>query len=266
MDKAFSGAKTRLYAFLDSLLCPPAVRTNQNTGLIRLIACLCMAIDHAGKMLFPDLPVMRLIGRIAFPLFAYGVAVGAVYTKNPTRYLARIVLLALISQPLYALGLDHENSAMYAVSFLKNPLSACWNFYINSWQKPSILLSLALGLCILICLRQRRFVLAAGLYVLCARFAADLDYGLFGIQLMILFYALCGHPLLFLISLPAFVVSWSQGFGYMFFGHSFSMRIYCLPAILLAWLPLKRNLALPRWFIYGFYPAHLAVLAFIVHL
>ena len=58
-------------------------------------------------MLFPGIPEMRLIGRLAFPMFAYGVAVGAVYTRNPIRYLSRIVLLMLISQPLYALGLDH---------------------------------------------------------------------------------------------------------------------------------------------------------------
>ena len=57
---------------------PDAVRTNRDTGLIRLIACVCMAVDHAGKMFFPQYTVMRLIGRLAFPLFAYGIAVGAV--------------------------------------------------------------------------------------------------------------------------------------------------------------------------------------------
>ena len=61
-----------------SVIHPECVRTNQNTGLIRLIACLTMFIDHAGKMLFPQYPVMRLVGRLAFPLFAYGIAVGAV--------------------------------------------------------------------------------------------------------------------------------------------------------------------------------------------
>ena len=69
------------------LFCPQQVRTNQDTGLIRLIACICMFIDHAGKMLFPQLTVMREIGRLAFPLFAYGIAVGAVCTRHPERYL-----------------------------------------------------------------------------------------------------------------------------------------------------------------------------------
>ncbi|MBR3795110.1 MAG: hypothetical protein IKK34_03655 [Clostridia bacterium] len=248
-------------SLLRSLTCPQQVRTNQDTGLIKLIACLCMAVDHAGKMLFPDIPEMRLIGRLAFPLFAYGIAVGAVYTKDPMRYLTRIVLLALVSQPLYALGLAHETSAMYAVSFLKSPVSAAWTFYVGSWHKPSILLSLALGLCILICLRNKRWILAFGLYILCERFSSSLDYGVAGIRLMLLFYVLCEHPLAALAAVSSYMIAWSAGSGYTFFGHPFGMRIYALPAAVFACLPLKRRMRLPKWFIYGFYPAHLVVLA-----
>lgn len=244
-----------------SLTCPRQVRTNQNTGLIKLIACLCMAIDHAGKMLFPDIPEMRLIGRLAFPLFAYGIAVGAVYTRDPLRYLKRIVLLALISQPLYALGLAHETRAMYAVPFADNPLLASWTFYIGSWHKPSILLSLALGLCILICLRKKQWILAFFVYILCERFGSSLDYGVGGIRLMLLFYALCEHPLIALAAVSSYMIAWSAGSGYTFFGHSFGMRIYALPAAVFACLPMKRSLRLPKWFIYGFYPAHLIALA-----
>ncbi len=244
-----------------SLVCPHRVRTNQDSGTIKLIACLCMAVDHAGKMFFPSIPEMRLIGRLAFPLFAYGIAVGAVYTRDPLRYLSRIVLLALVSQPLYALGLAHETSAMYAVSFRDHPLRAAWTFYVGSWHKPSILLSLALGLCILICLRKKRWILAFFVYILCERFSSNLDYGVGGIRLMLLFYALCEHPLAALAAVSSYMIAWSAGSGYTFFGHSFGMRIYALPAAVFACLPFPRRLRLPKWFTYGFYPAHLAVLA-----
>ena len=69
---------TRAKGALLRLTCPQQVRTNQDTGLIRLIACICMFIDHAGKMLFPQYPVMRIIGRIAFPIYAYCLAAGCV--------------------------------------------------------------------------------------------------------------------------------------------------------------------------------------------
>ena len=258
---SFSSFKAHLLSPLDAFLCPREVKTNQNAGLIKLIACLTMLIDHAGKMLFPHIPQMRLIGRLAFPLFAYGIAVGAVYTRDPFRYLKRIVILALISQPLYAIGLDHENAAMYAIPFLDNPIASVWAFYIHSWQKPSILLSLSLGLCILICLRKRQWLMAFAVYVLCERFSANLDYGIGGIRLMLLFYALCEHPVAALAAVTAYMLSWAGGTGYTFFGHSFGMRIFALPAAVFACLPLRSRLHLPRWLTYGFYPAHLAVLA-----
>ncbi|MBQ7887452.1 MAG: hypothetical protein IJ313_11250 [Clostridia bacterium] len=258
----------RAYAgrLLKSITRPAAVKTNRDTDLIKLLGCIAMLIDHAGKMLFPHVPEMRLIGRLAFPLFAYGVAVGAVYTRDPVKYLSRIALLALISQPLYALGLDHANSAMFSISFWENPLGAARAFYINSWQKPSILLSLFLGLCILSALRSRRWVLALFVYILCARFSNNLDYGLGGIRLMILFYALCEHPYAALALISAYMIAWSGGSGYTFFGHTFGMRIFALPAAIFCCLPMKRRLRLPRSFIYAFYPVHLLVLAVLTRL
>ncbi|MDO5377747.1 MAG: TraX family protein [Clostridia bacterium] len=267
MQPALPRLKTALCRTADSLVCPKNPQTNRNTGLIRLIAFAAMAVDHAGKMLFPQYPALRLIGRLAFPLFAYLIAVGAVYTRDPLRYLSRVVALALISQPLYALALDHETAAMYAVPFLSHPLQAMCSFYMGSWQKPSILLSLSLGLALLLCLRSRRFALALGLYVLCERFAGSLDYGIHGIRLMLLFYALCEHPLCSLAAtLSYLLLVWAKGFGYSFFGFTFGMQVYALPALLFVHLPLRSRLKLPRVVAYGFYPAHLLVLALIVKL
>ena len=257
----FSALRRHAAAWLSSIIHPMQVRTNRDTDLIKLLACVFMFIDHAGKMLFPHIPEMRLIGRLAFPMFAYCIAVGAVYTRDPMKYLSRLVLLALISQPLYAFGLDHANSAMFSISFWENPLGAVQAFYMNCWQKPSILLSLALGLCILTAIRKRQWVFALFVYILCSRFSANLDYGLAGIRLMILFYACCEHPAAALVLLSSYMISWSGGSGYTFFGHSFGMRIFALPGVIFCCLPLNRRLKLPRWLLYGFYPAHLAVLA-----
>ncbi|MBQ8619593.1 MAG: hypothetical protein IJ418_19095 [Clostridia bacterium] len=257
----FSKIRSHAVIWLRSFVCPAEVKTNRDTDLIKLLACLTMLVDHAGKMLFPQIGEMRLIGRLAFPMFAYGIAVGAVYTRDPIKYLSRIALLALISQPLYALGLDHANSAMFSISFFDDPFGAARAFYMNSWQKPSILLSLFLGLCILTALRRRRWVLALFVYILCARFSTTLDYGMGGIRLMILFYALCEHPLAALALISAYMIGWSGGIGYTFFGQTFGMRIFALPAVIFCCLPMKRRMHLPRWFVYAFYPAHLIALA-----
>lgn len=246
---------------LDRFLRPAQLKTNQDGALLRLIACICMFIDHAGKMLFPQLTWMRLIGRLAFPLFAYGIAVGAAMTKHPQPYITRVAALALVSQPLYAVALGHTNNAMYAVPFAQHPLRALYTFYIKSWETPSILLPLLLGLLLLLCIRERKYIPALLIYVLCERFSGSLDYGVGGIRLMILFYLFLEYPALCFAVTTAYMLVWAlDGRGYPIFGVQFGMRLFAVPAVVLASLPIRRKTQLPKWLTYGFYPAHLIIL------
>ena len=255
-----------LTGFAGSIIAPGKPRTNTSTFLIKVFAFFAMLCDHFGKMIFPQYGWLRLIGRMAFPLFAYSLAFGAAMTRHPLAYLTRVAALALLSQPLYALGLAHENAAMYSVPFFSNPVASAWQFYLSSWQKPSILFSLVLGLAILAALRERRFFLAFFVYILCERFSGSLDYGIYGIRFILLCYALLEHPALYFAFTLLFWLHWSsQGSGYSFFGHSFSMRIFGLPGVLFTAIPIRGKLRMPRWLSYGFYPAHLAVLAAITH-
>lgn len=246
---------------LDRFLRPAQLKTNQDGALLRLIACVCMFIDHAGKMLFPQLTWMRLVGRLAFPLFAYGIAVGAAMTKHPQPYITRVAALALVSQPLYAVALGHTNNAMYAVPFAQHPLRALYTFYIKSWETPSILLPLLLGLLLLLCIRERKYIPALLIYVLCERFSGSLDYGVGGIRLMILFYLFLEYPALCFAVTTAYMLVWAlDGRGYPIFGVQFGMRLFAVPAVVLASLPIRRKTQLPKWLTYGFYPAHLIIL------
>lgn len=246
---------------LDRFLRPAQIKTNQDGALLRLIACICMFIDHAGKMLFPQLTWMRLVGRLAFPLFAYGIAVGAAMTKHPQPYITRVAALALVSQPLYAVALGHTNNAMYAVPFAQHPLRALYTFYIKSWETPSILLPLLLGLLLLLCIRERKYIPALLIYVLCERFSGSLDYGVGGIRLMILFYLFLEYPALCFAVTTAYMLAWAlDGRGYPILGVQFGMRLFAVPAVMLASLPIRRKTQLPKWLTYGFYPAHLIIL------
>ena len=258
--------KKRITDFLSSILMPRTVRTNNCDGLIHLLACLTMLIDHSGKVLFGNMAQMRIIGRLAFPLFAYSLAAGVVFTHDSRKYLTRIVLLALISQPFYALGLLHTTPAMFAVPFLKNPLGAALTFYLASWQTPSILLSLSLALCILIALRDRNYILAIGVYVLCERFGSAFDYRIGGIQMILLFYFTLEHPVLMTLCGSAYLISWAHQLGssYSFFGIPCSNEIFALPSILLCAIPMPRFFRLPKAFSYIFYPLH-AILLWLLH-
>ena len=75
-----------------------AVQTNRDTGLLKIIAFVTMAIDHIGYVFFPQYMWLRVIGRLAFPIFAYCLALGCVYTKNPKKYALRLLLFAVLSE------------------------------------------------------------------------------------------------------------------------------------------------------------------------
>ena len=55
---------------------------NQDTNLLKIIAVICMTIDHIGCYLLNDNFYFRLIGRIAFPLFTYSIMIGYFKTKE----------------------------------------------------------------------------------------------------------------------------------------------------------------------------------------
>ena len=69
---------------------------------LKLIACILMVIDHIGAVFYPDVTMFRLVGRLAFPIFAWFIVVGYKHTKNVKIYLKRLFIFALISQiPFY---------------------------------------------------------------------------------------------------------------------------------------------------------------------
>lgn len=137
---------------------------------IKILAMLFMLIDHIGYVFFPQAFVFRMIGRLAFPLFAWLIANGAIHTHNMKRYLLRIFLLAVISQIPYVL-MVHE----------VNP---------NYWDLNAIF-SLFLGLFAIACFSITKNKLLRVLIVCIAVATAvicNVDYGGVGVLSIIFFY------------------------------------------------------------------------------
>ena len=82
----------------------PRLRTNLDTDFLKLIAILSMLLDHIGAVFFPEHPAFRWVGRLAFPIFCYCMTVGLLYTRDIKKYLFRLGLFAVISQPFYVLA------------------------------------------------------------------------------------------------------------------------------------------------------------------
>ena len=68
---------------------------------LKIIAMISMLIDHIGVQIFPHVLIFRIIGRLAFPIFAYMIAEGCFYTKNKARYLLMVFGLGFICQLVF---------------------------------------------------------------------------------------------------------------------------------------------------------------------
>jgi len=66
-----------------------------------------MTIDHIGAILYPELTILRIIGRLSFPIFSYLLVLGVESTRNVRNYLIRLFLFALISQVPFSLALGY---------------------------------------------------------------------------------------------------------------------------------------------------------------
>jgi len=92
-----------------------------------------MTIDHLGAILYSDYTVLRIVGRLSFPIFCYLLILGMESTKKLRNYFIRLFLFALISQVPFdlAFGLkpfEHLNiffTLSFGVLFIhfnRNPL------------------------------------------------------------------------------------------------------------------------------------------------
>ncbi len=78
-----------------------ALITMLSGNALKIIAAICMLVDHIGLLIFPELKIMRIIGRIAFPIFAYMIAEGCEHTRSKLRYFGTIFTLAIVFQIVY---------------------------------------------------------------------------------------------------------------------------------------------------------------------
>ena len=68
---------------------------------LKIIAMIAMLIDHIGAYLFPQVRWLRIIGRLALPMYAFLIAEGCHYTHDRKKYLLSMLSVAALCQIVY---------------------------------------------------------------------------------------------------------------------------------------------------------------------
>lgn len=79
-----------------------------DTFALKMLGILTMFVDHVGYIFFPEARILRIIGRLAFPIFTYLLAEGFFYTRDVKKYLFRLGLFAVVSEIPFDLAFQGE--------------------------------------------------------------------------------------------------------------------------------------------------------------
>ncbi len=206
--------------------------------LLKWIAIITMTVDHIGVVLYPEFNVLRFIGRLSFPLFAYLLILGMENTRNIRYYFARLFIFALISQVPFFLAIDY-----------------------GPFESLNIFFTLSFGLLFIYFFKKGS---AFAFVPVVASFVLPFDYGIYGIAMIGCMYILKKNTKFGVASLvllnTLFLVPLNSQF----------LSIAAIPFIVLhknGSLNITREsserFAIPLWrkyFFYVYYPLHLALL------
>lgn len=229
-------------------------------NMLKLIACVAMLLDHAGVVLFPKSVILRVIGRIAFPIFAFMIAQGCRYTRNKLRYFLTVLGCGIVFQAVY---------------FILQPNDTYLNIFLTF--SCSILMVYLLSYTKRVCFSKKesylKKVLSVSLFCLLAlavfffnRFLT-LDYGFLGSLVPVLVSAFyldgvedCPEWMRRLDSNWMHVACLALGIGAIAVFRG-GIRVFALCSVpLLLLYSGKRGRKSMKYFFYVFYPAHLVVL------
>jgi hypothetical protein len=140
------------------------------TFQIKWIAITAMVIDHIGLFFFPQILLFRIVGRLAFPLFAWLIANGAYYSKNTKKYLTRLLFFALVAQIPFIV-----------INRLIDP----------SFWALNVLFTLFLGLAAIVLIKKSKSIFKAFFIIMLSALMASIfntEYGAMGVLAIVVFY------------------------------------------------------------------------------
>ncbi len=224
---------------------------SQNT--LKIIAAVSMLLDHIGFFLFGGVPIFRMLGRLAFPIFAFFIAEGARYTRCRRGYLVRMICFGVLCQ-IPAFIFEPRQPLNIFITFA---LSIIF-IYLFDWlkvkkERNEIYIPLIVT------------VLALALVFIFTRLVV-IEYGFIGVMLAPLAsIPKTGKsdpldiPYRILFALPAFIA-----LSFEYIGLYQPLCLLAIPLLLL--YSGERGALNLKYLFYIFYPAHIVILYGIMYL
>jgi hypothetical protein len=212
---------------------------------LKIIAMVAMLLDHVGKVLLPQYQILQIIGRLAFPIFAFMIAEGCYYTRNKIRYFLSVFLLGVGCQAVYIIW----EKSLYMNILLTFSLSIIFIFSLENYKKTKekrirILMLFTVITVLLIAVMLPVILIDQGFII---------DYGIFGVLLPVaIFYAPDKLRKLIYTAGILILLTLDLGGGIQWFS--------LLAVPLLALYNQKRGKHNIKPLFYIFYPAHLVVI------
>jgi hypothetical protein len=199
-----------------------------------------MIIDHIGFAFFPNAIILRLIGRISFPIFAFQLSVGYSHSKNKLKHIFTMLSFAIISQIPYMLFVSTAEES-FALNIGFTLLLGLLCLYSIENINDKLLSTAVIGILLLV---------AAYL---------PIDYGVYGILSILFFYLFRDNKFATLVS---------QIIANIYYG--LTLGIWAQSLSLISLIPIflynnKKGRSC-KWLFYIFYPAHLLIIYFIYNL
>ena len=214
------------------------VMKNNKVGIdaftLKMIAAVTMLIDHVGYIFFPQYVLLRIIGRISFPIFAFLIVEGFMHTRDVKKYIFRMIIFALITEIPF-------DFAFYGTF---------------NWGHQNVLVTFLLALVAMYIDRQYKRkigVVAAFVLAFAAEFIGS-DYGMFGVIIVMMFYW-----------------NYERFYNKLIFGTASLVLLASSYQIfdVMAMIPIglyngKKGIGF-KYFFYVFYPGHLLIL-YMIHM
>lgn len=213
-----------------------------NRNVLKIIAITTMLIDHIGFCLFGNNIWFRVVGRVAMPIFAFFIAEGMKYTRNRKRYVLTLLGFALISQvPHILLFGMHRLNILF--TFL---IAICIILLIEKIKLPIVPYFIAFTILI--------FSYFLGL-------KGNIDYGIFGVLLVLVFYFCKNKVIKYLFSAVVIVLfAINNILVYGLNASSLISFVSLASIVLLMFYNGNKGKLNLKWFFYIFYPAHLFII------